>query len=126
VTIGFNARTFLAAGLVSLAAAAAPTAASAEPASGPASGGPTVCNEAGMAFINGTLSVVDPSQDPNPPARHKTNLRALPGVGVGLVNAAAHSPALAVCAEPAPVAGSGDDDGDNGAWDGTGGAGDNI
>lgn len=54
----------------------------------------TVCNEAQSSF-KGVLDATG-STDPLPPARHKDAAMAV-GRGKGLVNAAAHSPALAVC-----------------------------
>ena len=106
MTIGFNLRPVLAGGAVSLALALAPVSAQASNASQTNGGAPGVyvCNEAGMAFWpDGSLAVLDPSQDPNPPARHKASLQALPGNGVGLVHAAANSPALALCGTPEPA-----------------------
>ena len=62
--------------------------------------GVVVCNEAQSSW-KGTWDATG-STDPLPPARHKD--KAMP-VGTsdnaGLINAAAHSPALAVC-QPAP------------------------
>jgi hypothetical protein len=115
VTIEVNLRSIVTGGVLSLALALTPAAAQAKKADDPAAtnggaAGVWVCNEAGMAFVDGTLDVLDPADDPNPPARHKTQLRALPGQGVGLVNAASHSPALALCGEPAATEG-GDDSG---------------
>lgn len=53
-----------------------------------------VCNEAQSSW-QGTWDATG-STDPLPPARHKD--AAMPvGRGAGLVNAAGHSPALAVC-----------------------------
>lgn len=53
-----------------------------------------VCNEAQSSW-QGTWDATA-SSDPLPPARHKD--AAMPvGHGVGLTNAAEHSPALAVC-----------------------------
>jgi hypothetical protein len=86
----------------------------------PANGGAPdvyVCNEAGAAFLGGTLDVIDLDSDPDPPARYKHELKPLPGIGVGLVNAAWQSPALALCGVPAEeddgtVGGDGSTDGD--------------
>jgi hypothetical protein len=126
VTIGTNLRPALAAGALSLALALAPATAQAKKADSAATNGGApgvyVCNEAGMAFVDGTLDVIDPAADPNPPARHKKDLYALPGQGNGLVNAASHSPALALCGEPTPPTspseGDWGDAGDPGTGDG--------
>jgi hypothetical protein len=70
------------------------------------SSGVIVCNEA-QSSPRGVDVVLDQT-DPNPPARHKN--AAMPvgnGNGAGLVNAAAHSPALAVCTPPPIVGGTG-------------------
>src|SRR3712207_6135367 len=61
------------------------------------------CNEAGAAFLGGTLNVTDTKADPDPPARFKFQLKALPGGGVGLVRAATQSPALALCGPAVPT-----------------------
>jgi hypothetical protein len=63
--------------------------------------GLTVCNEA-QSSPRG-VDIVPDQSDPNPPARHKD--AAMPvgnGNGVGLENAAANSPALALCLAPPP------------------------
>jgi len=81
--------------VASLASAAVPAVAGAKPAAGP-----LVCNEA----QNSWRGVYDTSAstDPNPPARSKTHAMLVGnGHGAGLANAAARSPALALC-EPAP------------------------
>ena len=118
VTIGVNLRPLAVGGALSLALTLAPSIAQAkktDSATDSGAAGVYVCNEAGMAFVDGTLDVLDPSADPAPPARHKTDLRALPGQGNGLVLAAANSPALALCAEPTPApGGDGSTDGDGG------------
>ena len=115
VTIGINLRSAVTGGALSLALALAPATAQAKKEADAATNGGApgvwVCNEAGMAFLGGTLDVIDPAADPNPPARHKNDLRALPGHGVGLVNAASNSPALALCGEPAPAPPTGGDTG---------------
>ncbi len=68
--------------------------------------GVTVCNEA-QSSPRGTWDATA-STDPLPPARHKS--AAMPvGHGGGLINAAANSPALAVCTPTVP-----DDSGDGG------------
>jgi len=81
--------------VASLASAALPAAAGAKSAAGP-----LVCNEAQSSW----RGVYDTSisTDPNPPARSKTHAMLVGnGHGAGLANAAARSPALALC-EPAP------------------------
>jgi hypothetical protein len=83
-----------------------------------------VCNEAEASFQDG-YTVPEPHPDPNPPAR----LLGGPGeamavgngqVNKGLLNAAAHSPALAVCLQGDGGGGptGGDDGGDGGGDDG--------
>jgi hypothetical protein len=72
---------------------------------------PPVWNEAENSFQGGYT--VAPGVDPNPPAFLRgEQMRVGQGHGDGLVNAAGHSPALAVCGD----AGSGDggDGGDGG------------
>ena len=63
-----------------------------------------VCNQATPHSLGGHLESLP--GDPTPPARYTKELKAHPGKGKGLVNAASNSPALQVCAEAAP-----DDDG---------------
>jgi hypothetical protein len=97
---------------VSLGAAAALglTAAPAAIADPPAQTTP-VCNEAENSFQGGYT--VAPGVDPNPPAFLRgEQMRVGQGHGAGLVNAAGHSPALAVCG---PVGGG---SGDGGSGDG--------
>src|SRR5437867_10220950 len=107
MTIGLKVRTALTGGAALLALAITPAASLAADTSGT-----QLCNEAGMAFyLTGGTLAVDPTEDPNPPARHKSDLSALPGKGVGLVNAAQHSGALAACAAT-PATGSTGGDGD--------------
>lgn len=78
----------------------------------PSSADPPVCNEAENSFQGGYT--VAPGVDPNPPAFLRGEQMAVgQGHGDGLVNAAGHSPALAVCG------GTGTDDG--GTGDGGGG-----
>jgi len=55
-----------------------------------------VCNEA-RANHPGAYDATD--GDPNPPARFQDDLEPI-GDSAGLVNAAAHSPVLSVCAKP--------------------------
>ncbi len=65
-------------------------------ASAPAAHATDVCNEAQSSW-KGVYTVTD-NTDPNPPARHKdAAMKVGNGKGKGLVNAAEHSPALAVC-----------------------------
>ena len=60
---------------------------------------PPVCNEAENSFQGGYT--VAPGVDPNPPAFLRGEQMAVgQGHGAGLVNAAAHSPALSVCGIP--------------------------
>jgi hypothetical protein len=60
-----------------------------------------VCNEA-QSSPRGTL-VVTGSTDPSTPARHRDAAMLVGnGNGAGLVNAAAHSPALADCSPTPP------------------------
>ena len=94
------------AAVLAVLAGALPAAASADPGTYPA-----VCNEA-QSSPRGVLQVTDQT-DPNPPARHKdAAMQVGNGHGVGLVNAAENSPALALC-------GPGDDGGgDGGGGDG--------
>jgi hypothetical protein len=103
-------RTFITA----LAAAAALGITAAPAVAAPPSQTTPVCNEAENSFQGGYT--VAPGVDPNPPAFLRgEQMRVGQGHGVGLVNAAGHSPALAVCG---PVgAGSGD----GGSGDGGGG-----
>jgi hypothetical protein len=77
------------------AGAAAVLALAAAPA---AQAGPSVpvCNQASPHFQGGGLVALDPPVD-SPAARYTDDLSPLPGEGEGLVNAAAHSPALTVC-----------------------------
>jgi hypothetical protein len=70
---------------------------------GPAAQAADVCNEARNGH---TGSYVATDGDPSTPARHQTNLAVL-GSGKGLVNAAAHSPALSQCVIPTPSGGGG-------------------
>src|SRR4051812_2546602 len=65
--------------------------------------GVAVCNEAqnSQSSQHEFFSIV--SDDPNPPARNKDNAMLVGNRhGVGLENAAANSPALAVCAVQLP------------------------
>ena len=67
--------------------------------------GAVVCNEAQSSW-RGTMDATA-STDPLPPARHKST--AMPvGHGKGLTNAAANSPALAVCVPQTPPDNGGD------------------
>jgi hypothetical protein len=89
------------AGLVAMAMAVAPAAATAAP----AGHGAPVCNQASPHFQGGGLVALDPPTD-SPAARYTTDLTPLPGAGQGLVRAAAESPALTLCGP-----GGGNDDG---------------
>ena len=72
-----------------------------------------VCNEAENSFQGGYT--VAPGVDPNPPAFLRGEQMAVgQGHGAGLVNAAGHSPALAVCGDTGP------DDGGSTGGDGGG------
>jgi hypothetical protein len=127
VTIGIKARSIAAGGALLLALATAPAAnAAVEVVASTNGGAPGVwtCNEAGAAFLGGTLNVLDAAKDPNPPARFKYQLKALPGKGVGLVLASEQSPALALCAAPTDVTSTGTGLGD-GLGDPIGGLGGN-
>ena len=75
---------------------------------------PQVCNEA-QSSPRGVLDATA-STDRVPPARHKDAAMQVGNRnGVGLVNAAAHSPALAECsAAPPPPPGDGGGGGDGG------------
>lgn len=94
-------RITLAIGLVAVAAIPGSTAQAAN-----------VCNEARSGH---TGSYVATDGDPGTPARHQSNLAVL-GTGKGLVNAAAHSPALSVCVVPTPPSDGGGDDGGGGIY----------
>jgi hypothetical protein len=83
----------------------------------PAPEGVFVCNTASQNWQGGDLSVsVD---DPQGALRYSDDLRAKKSNGAGLVNAAMHSRALALCGDPEPATGGGDTGGDG--WGGTGG-----
>jgi hypothetical protein len=98
-----------------LAAALAPAAASA--AKPERSSATAVCNEAENSFQGG-YSVNGGPVDPNPPAFLRgSQMRVGNGHGVGLVNAAEHSPALRTCGP------TDDGDGDGGSGSGGGAAG---
>ena len=58
----------------------------------------SVCNQATHNSLGGTLNADD--GDKGGPARYQSNLKAKPGHGGGLVNAAANSRALTLCSEP--------------------------
>ena len=91
-------------------AVAAPTASAAKPY---VDGDLTVCNEAAWVSQGGTYEALDGDPFPHP-ARFQVDIHAHRGKGVGLVNAATQSPALALCA-------SFDDDGNGGGGDNGGG-----
>jgi hypothetical protein len=109
--------------IASLAAAAAlgVTAAPAAMAAPPAQTTP-VCNEAENSFQGGYT--VAPGVDPNPPAFLRgEQMRVGQGHGAGLVNAASHSPALAVCGDGGSTGGDGGSTGgDGGSTGGDGGS----
>ncbi len=69
-------------------------------------GAGAVCNQASPHFQGGGLVATDLPVD-SPAARYTDDLSPLPGVGEGLVGAAAHSPALTGCddggGDPAPA-----------------------
>jgi hypothetical protein len=93
-----------------LAAGALPTAAGAAP----KDTGVSVCNEAENSWQGGYTVTGDPV-DPNPPAFLRgSQKRVGNGHGVGLENAAAHSPALRLCG---PEGGDGDGGGGDGGGD---------
>lgn len=103
--------------LTTLAATAALGVTAAPAALAPPAQTTPVCNEAENSFQGGYT--VAPGVDPNPPAFLRgEQMRVGQGHGAGLVNAAGHSPALAVCGD----AGSGDG-GDGGGDGGDGGGG---
>ena len=57
-----------------------------------------LCNQATQNSLGGNLLATD--GDKGPSARFTEGLKAHPGKGAGLVNAAAHSRALSACALP--------------------------
>src|SRR3954447_4430 len=67
---------------------------------------PVVCNQASPHFLGGGLVALDPPVN-SPAARYTVDLTKLPGKGAGLINAAANSPSLTICA------GGGDGGGDD-------------
>jgi hypothetical protein len=71
----------------------------------------SVCNQATHNSLGGDMVATD--GDTGGPARFQSNLKAKPGNGGGLVNAAANSPALSLCSVPAtpPNGGGGSGDG---------------
>lgn len=105
----------IAAAAVCFAGAFAPAAANAAK---PDNGGALVCNEAENSWQGG-YSVTGGPVDPNPPAFLRGSQMAVGnGHGAGLVNAAAHSPALRLCGPTAPTGGDtggGDTGGDGGS-----------
>jgi hypothetical protein len=87
---------FMAAATATLVLAAAPGVAGAAPKSA-GTGGTAVCNEAENSFRGG-YTVSGGPVDPKPPAFLRgSQMRVGAGGGTGLVNAAAHSPALRLC-----------------------------
>ena len=95
-------RAVAAAAVAALSVAAAPAAHAAPPV--PA--GPLVCNQASPHWLGGGLDALDPPVD-SPAARYTTDIGPLPGVGAGLVRAAAHSPSLTICGPGFPWGGGG-------------------
>ena len=94
MTHGTNTLRLVLLGAIATLAVAAPTASAQQ-----------VCNQATPHSLGGELVATD--GDPTPPARYQQNLKAHPGQGAGLVNAASHSPALSLCgvaedSEPGP------------------------
>jgi hypothetical protein len=65
-----------------------------------------VCNQATHNSLGGDFIAFDEPVD-SPAARYDTGIHAKPGQGAGLVNAAAHSPALTVCGPLEPEPGGG-------------------
>ena len=96
--------------VVAVAAFSGPVVNAAPPST--SSGKTMVCNEAGRGHLGGNYVATD--GDPNPPARFQTGLKPI-GSNKGLINAAAHSPALSICV-PAPPT----DDGGGGTGIGIG------
>jgi hypothetical protein len=94
VTIGVNLRNIVSGAVLALTMAVAivavPNGASAKQPAAPA--GVSVCNTASQHWQGGDLVILD--QDPQMPINNASGMRALPH---GNVNAAMHSPALAVC-----------------------------
>jgi hypothetical protein len=84
----------------------------------PAASQASVCNEATEGQRGDLVATGTP--DPDPPARYKTDLAALPGKGGGLQIAAERSGALTQCG-PGDDGSGGGDDGTGGGDDGTGG-----
>ncbi len=99
---------------ITLALFGAAAAASLAPAASQAS----VCNEASKGQRGDLVATGTP--DPDPPARYKTELQALPGKGGGLQIAAERSGALTQCG-PGDDGSGGGDDGTGGGDDGSGG-----
>src|SRR3712207_2381275 len=86
--------------LATLAVTAMPAAAATKSNTGPA----YVCNQATHNSLGGALNATD--GDKGSASRPQTGIKAKSGLGAGLVNAAANSPALPLCskpAEPTPV-----------------------
>jgi hypothetical protein len=96
----------LAAMSATLALAALPAMAAAQP-----TAGANVCNEAENSPLGG-YEVTGGPVDPNPPAFLRgSQMRVGNGHGAGLVNAAEHSPALRLCGPEGSGGGGGDDGG---------------
>jgi hypothetical protein len=94
VTIGVNLRKIVSGAVLALTMAIAvvtvPNGASAKSTAGES--GVSVCNTASQHWQGGDLVILD--QDPQMPINNASGMRAMPH---GNVNAAMHSPALAVC-----------------------------
>ena len=80
-----------------------------------------VCNTASQNWQGDQGTLVVSADDPQGALRYDDNLIPKWNTNPGLVNAAAHSRALALCGDPAPTSGSGSGSGDDGAsWGGVG------
>ena len=107
------------AGVLALLFSAAPALATNAPATDP---GAAVCNEAENSW-QGEYDMTT-TDDPNPPAFLRGVQHAVGnGHGVGLANAAAHSPALALCVQGGDTGGGDTGGGDTGGGDTGGGGG---
>ena len=97
MTNGKNLRIILTGAIVALVAAV-PVAEAKQ--SSVSSGGSFVCNQATHTSVDATSPLMADDGDRGPAARFQENLKAKPGNGAGLVNAAAKSPALTLCSAP--------------------------
>jgi hypothetical protein len=89
---GYNLRIIIAGALATLAVTAMPAAAA------PKTSTVQVCNQATATSLGGNMTATD--GDAGPAARYQDGLKAKPGNGVGLANAATHSKALSACSVP--------------------------